>query len=100
MIEAPRIAMLSFAQYHANFWAEAFLEDGRARITCVWDDDLERGREAATRFGLFFEPSLEAALAGCDAVAICSENIAPLPVTRRRRKRGAPSSARSRRPAI
>jgi predicted dehydrogenase len=82
MIETPRIAMLSFAQYHANFWTEAFLDDGKARVTCVWDDNAARGREAAARFGLAFEPQLDKALANSDAVAICSENATHLPLTR------------------
>jgi hypothetical protein len=35
MIAAPRIAMLSFAHYHANFWTEAFLADPQATISCI-----------------------------------------------------------------
>ncbi len=71
----PRIALLSFAHYHANFWAEAFLADGASTLACVWDDDRARGEEASGRFGVPFEPDLMSALAGCDAVAICSETI-------------------------
>jgi predicted dehydrogenase len=82
MISEPRIAMLSFAHYHANFWTEAFLADPQAKVTCVWDDDAARGREAAGRFGVPFESDLNAALAGCDAVAICSETIAHPDLTR------------------
>lgn len=69
----PRIAMLSFAHYHANFWCEAFNEDAQRPLVSIWDDDAERGREAAGRFGVPFEPNLDAALASCEAVAICSE---------------------------
>ena len=82
MIPAPRIVMLSFAHYHANFWTEAFLADPKARISCIWDDNAARGQEAAGRFGVAFEPDLMAALAGCDAVAICSETIAHPELTR------------------
>jgi myo-inositol 2-dehydrogenase/D-chiro-inositol 1-dehydrogenase len=82
MIAEPRIAMLSFAHYHANFWTEAFLADPQAKVICIWDDDATRGKEAATRFGVAFEPDLSAALAGCDAVAICSETIAHQDLTR------------------
>ncbi len=82
MIAAPRIAMLSFAHYHANFWTEAFLADPQARISCIWDDDVSRGQEAASRFHLAFEPDLVTALAGCDAVAICSETITHPQLTR------------------
>lgn len=72
-VARPRIAVLSFAHYHANFWTEAFLADPDVSVTCVWDDETARGQEAADRFGIAFEPDLSAALAGCDAVAICSE---------------------------
>lgn len=82
MIAAPRIAMLSFAHYHANFWTEAILADPAARISAIWDDDEARGREAAQRFAVPFEPDLTTALAGCDAVAICSENDAHLGLAR------------------
>lgn len=70
-----RIAMLSFAHYHANFWCEAFCEDAGRPLACIWDDDAERGREAAARFGVPFEPDLAAALAACTAVAICAETV-------------------------
>lgn len=76
MIAAPRIAMLSFAHYHANFWAEAILDDAQARVSCIWDDDPQRGMEAAMRFGVPFEPSLSKALVNSDAVTICSETLA------------------------
>lgn len=82
MMTSPRIAMLSFAHYHANFWTEAFMADPGARISAIWDDDEPRGREAATRFGLPFVADLETALASCDAVAICAENDAHLSLTR------------------
>src|SRR5918993_4757533 len=82
MLAAPRIAMLSFAHYHANFWAEAVLADPDASVSCIWDDDPARGQEAAGRFGIPFEPDLDAALAGGDAVAICSETVKHPELTR------------------
>jgi predicted dehydrogenase len=78
-----RIAMLSFAHYHANFWAEQFQETPGIGIACIWDDDAARGQDAATRFGVPFEPDLDAAIAAADAVAICSETRAHLPLARR-----------------
>ena len=47
-----RLAVLSFAHYHANFWSEAFGDDPRVEFVGIWDDDAERGRAAAARFGL------------------------------------------------
>jgi len=69
-----RIAILSFAHYHANFWAEAFLAEPGVQLTAVWDDAEARGREAAERFGVPFVSSLHVAIDAADAVAVCSEN--------------------------
>ncbi|MEO8485760.1 MAG: Gfo/Idh/MocA family oxidoreductase [Betaproteobacteria bacterium] len=69
----PRVGVLSFAHYHANFWSEVFA--ARGVLAGVWDDDAARGSEAATRFSTSFEPSLDALLARCDAVAVCSETV-------------------------
>ncbi len=70
---SARIAIASFAHYHANYWAEAFVADDRTRLVAIWDDDAARGQDAASRFATAFEPDLDRALAACDAVAICSE---------------------------
>ncbi len=69
-----RIAILSFAHYHANFWAEAFLAEPGVELTAIWDDAEARGREAAQKFGVPFVPSLHDAIDAADAVAVCSEN--------------------------
>ncbi|GMU70546.1 MAG: Gfo/Idh/MocA family oxidoreductase [Burkholderiales bacterium] len=67
----PRVGVLSFAHYHANFWSEVFAS--RGVLSGIWDDDAARGSEAAARFGTRFEASLDALLERCDAVAVCSE---------------------------
>lgn len=67
----PRIGMLSFAHYHANFWSEVFA--ARGLLAGVWDDDCARGEEAAKRYGVAYYPDLAALLAVCSAVAVCSE---------------------------
>ena len=63
--------MLSFAHYHANFWSEVFA--ARGLLAGIWDDDPDRGREAARRFATAYHPEVDALLAGCTAVAVCSE---------------------------
>jgi predicted dehydrogenase len=68
-----RIGILSFAHYHANFWSEAFQEDGRASLVGIWDSDHARGREAGLRFGTPFHEDLDALIDSVDAVAVCSE---------------------------
>ena len=70
-VTAPRIGVLSFAHYHANFWSEVFAT--RGTLAGIWDDDTARGREAAQRFGVACHDDLDGLLAGCTAVAICSE---------------------------
>ena len=55
---APRIGVLSFAHYHANFWSEVFA--ARGVLAGVWDDDGARGREAAQRFGVACHDDLSA----------------------------------------
>lgn len=66
-----RVGVLSFAHYHANFWSEVFAS--RSVLAGVWDDDPERGREAASRFGTTYYADIDALLSQCSAVAICSE---------------------------
>lgn len=68
-----RFAILSFAHYHANYWAEAINGSPDAELVGVWDDDAARGQSAADRHGTAFEGDLNALLARCDAVGITSE---------------------------
>jgi myo-inositol 2-dehydrogenase / D-chiro-inositol 1-dehydrogenase len=75
MSKKNRVAILSFAHYHANFWAEAFKASNTTDLVTIWDDDHARGRDAAHRFGVRFEPDLAQALLLCDAVAICAKTI-------------------------
>ena len=70
-VPSVRVGVLSFAHYHANFWSEALR--ARGALAGIWDDDAARGREAASRFGVEFHADLDALLAGCTAVAVCSE---------------------------
>ena len=73
MPKKPHIAILSFAHYHANFWAEAFKTRADVELAAIWDDDGTRGREAATRLGVPFVDDLHTVLSKADAIAICSE---------------------------
>jgi len=70
----PRIGVLSFAHYHANFWSEVFA--ARGMLAGIWDDDPARGNEAASRFDTRFDEDLDALLQRCTAVAVCSETAA------------------------
>jgi len=68
-----RFAILSFAHYHANYWAEAINGSPAAELVGVWVDDAMRGQSAADRHGTAFAGALDALLARCDAVGITSE---------------------------
>ena len=68
-----RVAVLSFAHYHANFWTEVFRTSPLARLVAIWDDDPVRGQASASTHQTPFNGDLDAVLARCDAVAICSE---------------------------
>ncbi|MBM3524290.1 MAG: Gfo/Idh/MocA family oxidoreductase [Alphaproteobacteria bacterium] len=72
-MSALRVAILSFAHYHANFWAEVFRDSPGATFVGIWDDEAARGAEAAQRFGTRYWPSIDALLDAVDAVAITSE---------------------------
>lgn len=82
----PRIGVLSFAHYHANFWSEVFA--GRGVLAGIWDDDVARGRDAARRFGTDHHASLDALLERCTAVAICSETARHADLTAAAARRG------------
>ena len=75
-----RVAILSFAHYHANFWAETFRDSPLAEFVGIWDDNAERGKEAANRFGVHFWPELSPLLDTCEAVGITSETVRHRPL--------------------
>jgi len=70
-----RFGQLSFAHYHAAFWAQAIVDHPDARLVGVWDDDPARGEEAAARHDTQYFGNLEALLRECDAVGITSETV-------------------------
>ena len=75
-VEPPvRFGVLSFAMYHANFWARAVQESELAELVGVWDDDPERGEVSAQGYGTAYWPDMDALLDACDAVAITSETL-------------------------
>ena len=65
-----RIALLSFAHVHADGYARQVVNHPEAEITCVWDDDEERGRAAATKFSVPYVRDLAATLSRNDVDAV------------------------------
>jgi len=67
------VAMLSKWHVHAEGYAREIKKYG-ANITCVWDEDAQRGAAWAKELGAEFEPDLDKLLARADvdAVACCA----------------------------
>ncbi len=71
-----RIGIMSFAHMHAYGYAASLGQTGEATLAAVYDDDVNRGQEAAQQFNAPFEADIDAFLASdLDAVIITSENI-------------------------
>lgn len=77
MTGVVRCAILSFAHGHANAYAGVLNRLPGAELVVIADDNDERGRDAAARFGTEFVADYRDVLArdDIDAVVICSENV-------------------------
>lgn len=80
-VKGVRFGILSFAHYHANFWCEAINDySPEASLVGVWDDDTQRGTDAARRYRTRYWPEVGPLLRECDAVGITSETVAHAPL--------------------
>ena len=70
-----RFAILSFAHYHANFWAQAINASDDAVLVGIWDDVQARGLRAAEEYATAFYGDIDELLDECDAVGITSETV-------------------------
>ncbi|TSB46028.1 Gfo/Idh/MocA family protein [Alkalicoccobacillus porphyridii] len=71
-----KIGIISFAHMHALSYASSITKHRDAELTCIWDADVNRGKEMANQFNTHFYPSLDELLnSDIDAVIICSENV-------------------------
>lgn len=75
-----RFGILSFAHYHANFWAQAINEMPEAMLAGIWDDNAQRGQTAAQQYGTRYVSDLATLLNECDAVGITSETVKHAPL--------------------
>lgn len=64
------VAMLSKWHVHAEDYARKIQALDNVNITCVWDEEPERGRKWAAGFGVDFEPELAKLLARKDVDAV------------------------------
>jgi predicted dehydrogenase len=70
-----KIGILSAAHLHVESYVPLLQNIAGVEVTGIADDDTERGRAAAQRFGIPFSESYAALLAERpDAVVVCSEN--------------------------
>ena len=69
-----RVAMLSGWHVHAKGYAEFIRSQPDAQITCVWDEEKERGENWAKELGVPFVSDLDEVLSrdDVDGVLICS----------------------------
>jgi len=74
MSQPTRFGILSFAHYHANFWAEAINNSDEATLAGVWDDDATRGQAAADQYGSRYWSNLDDLLA--DHVQVIEAELA------------------------
>ncbi|MEG8036603.1 Gfo/Idh/MocA family oxidoreductase [Sphingomonas sp. LR61] len=65
-----RVAVLGFWHVHAGDYAQQTVDHPGTELVAVWDDDTERGRAGAERFGVEYTDDLDALLARTDVDAV------------------------------
>ncbi|WP_188454941.1 Gfo/Idh/MocA family protein [Virgibacillus oceani] len=71
-----RIGMMSFAHMHAHGYTNSLLKLPNVELAGIFDDDMERGKEAAGKYHTeHFGDQATFLAQEMDAVIICSENI-------------------------
>jgi predicted dehydrogenase len=70
MSEPIRLGVVSFAHGHVNAYIDVIANFDDAKVVVGWDDDPERGQAQCSKFGLEWEPDLNALLARDDIDAV------------------------------
>lgn len=65
-----RLAVISFAHSHVNMYVETLKGFPDATVVAGWDDDRERGQAQCAKYGLAWEPDLDALLRRDDIDAV------------------------------
>lgn len=65
-----RLGIVSFAHSHVNTYADALKDFIDAVIVAAWDDDRERGQAQCAKYGIAWEPDLDALLRRDDIDAV------------------------------
>jgi len=66
-----KVAMLSRWHVHADGYAHEFRNRDDVQLTAMWDEEPDKGKAFADKFGLDFEPDLDKLLARADVDAVC-----------------------------
>lgn len=75
-MKSIRIGIISFAHMHAFSYAECVRRIPGAELVYVSDEDADRGRQAAQRFGATYVSDYETLVkSDVDAVIVCTENV-------------------------
>lgn len=77
---ALRVGIASFAHVHAPAYASALGEIAGAQLAGIWDDDAERGRQAAAAHNTHFYDRLADLLSAIDTLIVASENTRHTPL--------------------
>ena len=65
-----KVAMLSFWHVHAEGYAKQLRERNDNKITCMWDEIPQRGKDWAGKLGIDLEPDLSKLLKRDDVDAV------------------------------
>ncbi|MGI6173513.1 MAG: Gfo/Idh/MocA family protein [Christensenellales bacterium] len=65
-----QVALLSSWHVHTGGYAKFVQQQPDAKLTVIWDDDVERGKGWAEKLGIDFEPDLDRMLARDDVDAV------------------------------
>jgi len=71
------VATLSFWHVHAGDYTRSTVQNPNTELVAIWDDDAERGREAAAQYNTEYVADLDQLLArdDLDAVTVTTETI-------------------------
>ena len=70
MPDRIRLGVISFAHGHVSAYCRVIADFADAEVVAAWDDDIERGLNAAAEFGLVWHADLEQLLARADIDAV------------------------------
>ncbi|MYD10685.1 MAG: Gfo/Idh/MocA family oxidoreductase [Chloroflexi bacterium] len=70
MPDRIRLGVISFAHGHVSAYCRVIADFADAEVVAAWDDDAERGQNAAAEFGLEWHTDLDQLLARADIDAV------------------------------